>query len=98
MNVPHLHDWPATEAEAAFAAVVVLRAGDLSVVEESVVTCEVTFPYIPGLLSFREIPARLAAFAELRQPPDAVMLHGQGILCSEPGSHDPGYRRSPFQG
>ena len=115
MNVPPLHDWPATEAEAValqnalvgrvdtsapiggfefiagcdiayhlteprlFAAVVVLRAGDLSVVEESAVTREVTFPYIPGLLSFREIPALLAAFAELRQPPDVVMLDGQGI-------------------
>lgn len=62
-----------------FAAVVVLRASDLTVVEESAVVREVTFPYIPGLLSFREIPALLAAFAELRQPPDAVMLDGQGI-------------------
>ena len=62
-----------------FAAVIVLKASDLSVVEESAVTCEVTFPYIPGLLSFREIPALLAAFAQLRQPPDVVMLDGQGI-------------------
>jgi deoxyribonuclease V len=62
-----------------FAAVVVLKASDLSVVEESAVTREVTFPYIPGLLSFREIPALLAAFAELRQTPDVVMLDGQGI-------------------
>ncbi len=115
MYVPHLHDWPATEAEAValqhalagrvntstplgtveliagcdiayhlteprlFACVVVLKANDLSVVEEVSVTREVTFPYIPGLLSFREIPALLAAFAELRQAPDAVMLDGQGI-------------------
>jgi deoxyribonuclease V len=62
-----------------FAAVVVLDADDLSVVEERVVTREVTFPYIPGLLSFRELPALLTAFTELRQPPDAVMLDGQGI-------------------
>src|SRR5688572_29224354 len=46
-----------------FAAVVVLRASDLSVVEECTTTREVTFPYIPGLLSFREVPALLAAFA-----------------------------------
>jgi deoxyribonuclease V len=62
-----------------FAAVVVLRADDLSVVEEVAVTRDATFPYIPGLLSFREIPALLAAFAELRRTPDAVMLDGQGI-------------------
>lgn len=62
-----------------FAAVVVLRASDLTVVEERFVEREVTFPYIPGLLSFREIPALLAAFAELHQPPDVVMLDGQGI-------------------
>jgi deoxyribonuclease V len=62
-----------------FAAVVVLKSSDLSVVEELVVERETTFPYIPGLLSFREIPALLAAFAELRQAPDAVMLDGQGI-------------------
>lgn len=62
-----------------FAAVVVLKANDLSVVEERMVTREVTFPYIPGLLSFREVPALLTAFAELRQAPDVVMLDGQGI-------------------
>jgi deoxyribonuclease V len=62
-----------------FAAVVVLKASDLSVVEERTVTREVTFPYIPGLLSFREVPALLDAFTELRQPPDVVMLDGQGI-------------------
>jgi deoxyribonuclease V len=115
MHIPHLRDWPATEAEAValqtalaprvdtsaalgkfdfiagcdiayhlteprlFAAVVVLRASDLSVVEERTVTREVNFPYVPGLLSFREVPALLEAFTELRQPPDAVMLDGQGI-------------------
>ncbi len=62
-----------------FAAVVVLRANDLAVVEESAVERAVNFPYVPGLLSFREIPALLAAFAQLRQPPDVVMLDGQGI-------------------
>ncbi len=62
-----------------FAAVVVLTGKDLSIVEESVVECGVNFPYIPGLLSFREIPALLTAFAELRQPPDVVMVDGQGI-------------------
>jgi deoxyribonuclease V len=133
MHIPHLHDWPATEAEAVelqnalaaeidvspglasfdlvagcdiayhvtepllFAAVAVVRVSDRAfqsprraspasavslrgdVVEARTVTREVTFPYIPGLLSFREIPALLAAFAELRFTPDVVMLDGQGI-------------------
>lgn len=62
-----------------FAAVAVVRVSDRAVVETRTVTREVNFPYIPGLLSFREIPALLTAFAELRQVPDAVMLDGQGI-------------------
>lgn len=62
-----------------FAAVVVLRAADLAVVEERAVAREVSFPYVPGLLSFREVPALLDAFGQLRHTPDAVMLDGQGI-------------------
>jgi len=62
-----------------FAAVVVLKVSDLSVVETRTTSREVTFPYIPGLLSFREIPALLDTFGELLHPPDAVMLDGQGI-------------------
>jgi deoxyribonuclease V len=49
------------------------------VIETRTVNHEVKFPYIPGLLSFREIPALLAAFADLRQTPDVVMLDGQGV-------------------
>jgi deoxyribonuclease V len=62
-----------------FAAVVVLRASDLSVVEERTAVREVTFPYIPGLLSFREIPALLDTLDKFLRTPDAVMLDGQGI-------------------
>jgi deoxyribonuclease V len=62
-----------------FAAVVVLKASDLSVIEERMVTREVNFPYVPGLLSFREVPALLEAFRELRHTPEVVMLDGQGI-------------------
>ncbi|MDY3554424.1 endonuclease V [Gemmata sp. JC717] len=62
-----------------FAAVVILKMNDLSVVEELTVSREVTFPYVPGLLSFREVPALLELFSDLRHTPDAVMLDGQGI-------------------
>ena len=62
-----------------YAAVVLVRASDRSVVETHTVTRKVDFPYVPGLLSFREVPALLAAFGELRHTPDAVMLDGQGI-------------------
>jgi len=39
----------------------------------------VAFPYVPGLLSFRELPAVLAALAGLAQPPDLLLVDGQGL-------------------
>jgi deoxyribonuclease V len=60
-------------------AVVVLSYPSLEIVETSVVTDSVTFPYIPGLLSFREIPLLLAAFEKINNIPDLVMVDGQGI-------------------
>lgn len=48
------------------------------VVEQAVVRAETEFPYVPGLLSFREAPAVLAAFQKLRRRPDAAMFDGQG--------------------
>lgn len=62
-----------------YAAVVVVRVADLSVVETSTVSLEVKFPYVPGLLSFREAPPVLAAWEKLRIDPDAVMLDAQGV-------------------
>src|SRR5262245_46331419 len=61
-----------------YAAVVVLRTSDWTVVEKQAVIGESPFPYIPGLLSFREVPIVLKAFARLKQIPDAVMCDGQG--------------------
>lgn len=66
------------------AAVVVVRwdpdtAPDLSVIEQVVHREPTRMPYIPGLLSFREIPAALGAFAKLTVPPELVMVDGQGI-------------------
>ena len=61
------------------ASVVVLNFPELQVVECVVTECPVRFPYIPGLLSFREIPPLLTAFTQLRIEPDLVIVDGQGI-------------------
>ena len=62
-----------------FAAVVVFSLRPWAIVEESVSTGRVGFPYIPGLLSFREAPVLLRAFRRLRKDPDLVIFDGQGI-------------------
>jgi deoxyribonuclease V len=62
-----------------YAGVVVLRLPELTVVEQRGAAVECHFPYIPGLLSFREGPAVLEAFAKIQTVPDAVMLDGQGF-------------------
>lgn len=62
-----------------YAGIVVLRLPTLEIVEKVGVTTEARFPYVPGLLSFREAPALLEAWEKLRTEPDAVMLDGQGI-------------------
>src|SRR5256714_2057450 len=62
-----------------YAGLVVLRLPTLEVIEEVGVVSETKFPYIPGLLSFRETPSVLEAWAKLKTEPDAVMFDGQGI-------------------
>ena len=62
-----------------YAGLVVMRLPSLEVIEEVGVVSETQFPYVPGLLSFRESPSVLEAWSKLKTEPDAVMFDGQGI-------------------
>ena len=62
-----------------YAVVVVMRFPDLEIVEEKWVKGEITFPYIPGLLAFREAPILLKAFEKLTIEPALIIFDGQGI-------------------
>jgi deoxyribonuclease V len=59
-------------------AVVVLSYPGLELLEQAVVEAEVTFPYVPGLLSFRETPVLLEPLSRVRKP-DLLLVDGQGF-------------------
>ncbi|NER22120.1 MAG: deoxyribonuclease V [Symploca sp. SIO1C2] len=61
------------------AAAVVLSFPDLQLQEQAIALCSTTFPYIPGLLSFREVPVILEALGKLKTVPDLILCDGQGI-------------------
>ena len=66
-------------AAQARAAIVVLRYPDLALLDEITAETPLVYPYIPGLLAFREGPAVLAAWAKLPLKPDVLMFDGQDI-------------------
>ena len=61
------------------AGVVLWDAVENCMIESRVASASCRFPYIPGLLSFRELPGVLAAFRKLRRTPDVVLCDAQGI-------------------
>lgn len=67
------------KGEEAAAGVVVLEYPGMEEVERAIAKVRVTFPYIPGLLAFREGPSIVAALEKLKNEPDLLMLDGQGI-------------------
>ena len=66
------------ETNVAFAGVIVYRFPDMQEVERRMARRRLRFPYVPGLLSFRESPVLLAALARLKTDPDLLLIDGHG--------------------
>ena len=62
-----------------WAGIVVLSFPELQIVEERGLQTRAPFPYVPGLLSFREAPAVLEVWEKLQHKPDVLVLDGQGL-------------------
>ncbi len=67
-----------TDKNEGHAIVVVLSYTDFQILETRYATAPLQMPYIPGLLSFRESPVALAAFAQVETVPDVIFVDGQG--------------------
>ena len=62
-----------------YAAIVTLDLATMETVEEASAVVELTFPYVPGYFSFRELPALAAAWERLKVRPDVVVFDGHGL-------------------
>lgn len=67
------------ETNTAFAGIIILQYPLLEVVDEYTFEDQVSFPYMPGLLSFREAPILLRLFKKVSPAPDLILIDGQGI-------------------
>jgi deoxyribonuclease V len=65
--------------DTARAAMVVLAFPDLTLVDQAAIEVKIEYPYVPGLLTFREGPAVLEALSRIKTVPDVVIFDGQGI-------------------
>ena len=65
-------------ANLAFAAVVILDLSTLNMVEQACASSTISFPYVPGYLSFREVPVICQALEKLCRTPDLILCDGQG--------------------
>ena len=66
-------------SETVYAGIVVMKFPELQVVETVSVVDEIKFPYVPGLLAFREVPALVKCWEQLKTKPDVLVLDGHGI-------------------
>ena len=62
-----------------YAGIIILNAETLQIVDKVTIITEVKFPYIPGLLSFREVPPLIKCWQSLKTKPDVLILDGHGI-------------------
>ena len=76
-RLPERRSWESGNGRA-IAGVIIYSYPELQEVERASIECALTFPYVPGLLSFREIPPLLAAFAKIRSTPDVIFVDGHG--------------------
>jgi len=61
------------------AGVIIFEFPNLKIIEKQSFVSSINFPYIPGLLTFREGPSILSAFKKIKNEPDIILFDGQGI-------------------
>ena len=66
-------------SEIIFAGIVILRYSDLQPIAYSMMESKTSFPYVPGFLAFREVPALVQALEQIPAKPDVLMIDGHGI-------------------
>jgi len=77
-ELPERRSWESGRGRT-IAGVVLYRFPEMEEIERVSAVRPLGFPYVPGLLSFRELPALLAAFLRLRNAPDLIFADGQGL-------------------